>query len=82
MSYPDEIELLEHIKQHVIVSHTPGWTIISQSQTSNKFGDVFVLLEWIEPKDANTPAPRPRSFGAGDDEDNNEDDTAGWGAEE
>lgn len=49
MQNEDDLMEFERIKQRVIIDKTPGWAIVSQSQTSNKYGDVFVLLEWMEP---------------------------------
>lgn len=48
-SQPD-VAILEFIKQRTLVDKADGWTIISQVQVADKFGDMFVLLEWIQPE--------------------------------
>jgi len=45
-----DVSVLEFIKQRALIDKAPGWTIVSQVQTANKFGDIFVLLEWIQPE--------------------------------
>jgi|LSQX01.1.fsa_nt_gb hypothetical protein len=46
---PGDVHSLEQVKQRVIIEKALGWAIISQTQTADKFGDMFVLLEWIQP---------------------------------
>ena len=45
-----DVSVLEFIKQRALIDKAPGWAIVSQVQTTNKFGDMFVLLEWTQPE--------------------------------
>ncbi len=49
IQHPSEVALFESIKEKALLKREPGWVIISQTQTSNKDGDVFIMLEWTEP---------------------------------
>lgn len=40
----------ERIKQKVFIDKEQGWVIMEQTNSQNKHGDMFVLLEWTEPK--------------------------------
>ncbi len=48
MQDSNDIAEFEKIKNKVLVERESGWAIIGQTSFSNKHGDVFVLMEWIE----------------------------------